>query len=243
MAAEAQAAHAVKNASLQEYAAMTQTAQLQDAVIKAYPEVRWGTPNVPADLERLRASNPQRYKQLMAADAAVAQKGQQLQALAQQRALVENQVAQHQRAQQEHALRTLKVQHDAAFDQIAEKIDPKWSDKAHRIEVQQTIMKSLEATVHPEVVAAIKAGRHPLLVGEQVHLLKSAMWDLAQERARAIRAKPLPPVQKPGMSRPTGADAVDDIRDLQNQLKTAKGHKAIAIAAKLTAAKRATRGD
>jgi hypothetical protein len=62
-----------------------------------------------------------------------------------------------------------------------------------------------------------------------------------EQYMRDYRAKELAkewPVHTPGTHRPRGAGAVEDIRSLQRQLDSAKGDKAVRIAAKLTRARR-----
>jgi hypothetical protein len=50
----------------------------------------------------------------------------------------------------------------------------------------------------------------------QKHITQSAMWEIAQRKARDLNSKraPVPPVQRPGTYRPAGAGAMDRIRDL-----------------------------
>lgn len=61
----------------------------------------------------------------------------------------------------------------------------------------------------------------------------------AQEAAKKAVAKPLPPVQRPGVAQPKGAAQAQQIETLSKQLENASGVNALRAAAKLTAARRA----
>jgi hypothetical protein len=60
----------------------------------------------------------------------------------------------------------------------------------------------------------------------------------AQERARDVHARPVPPVQKPGAALPRGAARDAHIQNLSKQLDSARGMEALRLAAKLTAERR-----
>lgn len=55
----------------------------------------------------------------------------------------------------------------------------------------------------------------------------------ASPQALASHRAPVPPVQRPGVSRPRGADNEAEIARLQSQLETAKGDKAVRLATRL----------
>lgn len=61
----------------------------------------------------------------------------------------------------------------------------------------------------------------------------------AQEAAKKAIAKPLPPVQRPGVAQPKGAAQAQQIETLSKQLESTSGMNALRAAAKLTAARRA----
>lgn len=63
----------------------------------------------------------------------------------------------------------------------------------------------------------------------------------AQEAAKKAVAKPLPPVQRPGVAQPKGAAQAQQIETLSKQLENASGVNALRAAAKLTAMRRAAR--
>jgi hypothetical protein len=79
--------------------------------------------------------------------------------------------------------------------------------------------------------------KHPVLATAQARtvIYKAAQWDAAQKASKTVRAKPLPPVQRPGVS--TGRTAAGDnsakIAALQQQLAGAKGQAAVRIAGQI----------
>jgi hypothetical protein len=60
----------------------------------------------------------------------------------------------------------------------------------------------------------------------------------AQERARDVHARPVPPVQKPGVALPKGAARDAHIQNLSKQLDNARGMEALRLAAQLTVERR-----
>jgi hypothetical protein len=73
-------------------------------------------------------------------------------------------------------------------------------------------------------------------------VIRDAMrWRDAQHKTKAAAARPLPPVQRPGVSQPRGAAQDAVIQNLNKQLDSASGVNARRAAAKLVAAKRAAR--
>lgn len=76
----------------------------------------------------------------------------------------------------------------------------------------------------------------------QMVLLKAAKYDAAQqavtEKVTTAKAKPLPPVQRPGVAQPKGAQREATIQALSQRLDGARGNNALRIAADLIAEKR-----
>lgn len=72
----------------------------------------------------------------------------------------------------------------------------------------------------------------------QLILRKAALWDEANAKAKAVTKAPVPPVQRPGTTRPRGADNLADIQRLEKQLETASGRRSIEIATQITQLKR-----
>jgi hypothetical protein len=72
-------------------------------------------------------------------------------------------------------------------------------------------------------------------------LLKATLYDRMQARAHEIRQAPVPPVLRPGVAR-SRDDGSQSVRELQMQLKGAKGRDALRIATEITRARRANGG-
>jgi hypothetical protein len=75
----------------------------------------------------------------------------------------------------------------------------------------------------------------------QLVIRDATLWREARQKAKAAVAKPLPPVQRPGVSQGRGAAQDAIIQNLNKQLENASGVNALRTAAKLVAAKRAGR--
>ena len=75
----------------------------------------------------------------------------------------------------------------------------------------------------------------------QLLIRDATLWRDAQAKAKTATAKPVPPVQRPGVAPTKGASAQAEIQNLTRQLETASGVNAMRIAARLTAARRAAR--
>jgi hypothetical protein len=60
----------------------------------------------------------------------------------------------------------------------------------------------------------------------------------AEGKARDVHARPVPPVQKPGVALPKGAARDAHIQNLSKQLDSARGLEALRLAAQLTAERR-----
>jgi hypothetical protein len=107
---------------------------------------------------------------------------------------------------------------------------------------RQELMEVAKSVVSPAIAESYKRGGEARSLEGQKLIAESAMWRLAQKRAREIPNKraPVPPVQRPGVYRPAGADAEADVGRLQRELDNAPTQRAqLAIARKLTQAKRA----
>jgi hypothetical protein len=75
----------------------------------------------------------------------------------------------------------------------------------------------------------------------QLLIRDATLWREAQAKAKAAQAKPVPPVQRPGVAQPKGAAQHAQIENLAQQLDKSSGVKALRTAAKLVAARRGTR--
>ncbi len=73
----------------------------------------------------------------------------------------------------------------------------------------------------------------------QVIVRKAVAWDEAQQRAKVVSKKPVPPVQRPGVSQPRGAALEADIQALKSRLEKSGNLKD--AAALLSARRKAAR--
>jgi hypothetical protein len=144
------------------------------------------------------------------------------------------------------------TEHHHHFGQFAKREDelfidqvPEFGDPRKAAELQGTAVRVLKELGFDdaELAASWQGLRGLSLRDHRMQLLvrDATLWRQAQQRARAAAAKPVPPVQRPGVSQPKGAahDAV--IQNLNRQLENASGVNALRAAAKLVAAKRAAR--
>jgi hypothetical protein len=150
-------------------------------------------------------------------------------------------------AQQRQVLEQLQ-----RFGQFAKRQDelfiekvPEFADAKKAAELQSKAVSVLKDLGFDEAeLAASWQGQKDLsLRDHRVQLLvrDAALWREAQQKAKAAVAKPVPPVQRPGVSQPRGAAQDAVIQNLNKQLENASGVNALRAAAKLVAAKRAAR--
>jgi hypothetical protein len=122
---------------------------------------------------------------------------------------------------------------------------PEFGDARKAAELQGaavTVLKDLGFD-EAELAASWQGHRDFSLRDHRVQLLvrDATLWREAQQKAKAAVAKPVPPVQRPGVSHPKGAAQDAVIQNLNKQLENASGVNALRTAAKLVAAKRAAR--
>jgi hypothetical protein len=236
LAQERQRLAALKRAEGAEVVLRNDYDQLVAAVVQEFPGLAQATP---ADVEQLRVQDPQRHAKLMMADQMLRERQQRIAALAQQRNAREQQEA---RAawQQRSAARAAE---DAAFERLAAQHIPNWEQVNGELRVQAR--KTLHAAgLSDDNIRRLWSGDESIDAHSsvlQLILAKAAQWDLATQRAHQIRQTPVPPVMKPGTSRPRN-DGEQSVRDLQTALRNAKGREALRIGTALTKARRASGG-
>jgi hypothetical protein len=183
-----------------------------------------------ADVQKMAAEDWPRYVRWDAYQKQIAESGLQLA------------VAQH-RQQQE------RQQKFAAFaaredDLFKEKI-PDMADAKKAAELQAAALAVLKELGFEEAeLAQSWNGRNDLsLRDHRVQLLirDATLWREAQQKAKAATARPVPPVQRPGVAQPRGAAQEAQIQNLTKQLDETSGVNALRTAAKLVAARRAAR--
>ena len=182
------------------------------------------------DVERMAREDWPRYQRWDLAQKRLAFVQQQM-LDAQQR-----QVSEHQH----HFGQFAKREDELFIDQV-----PEFGDPRKAAELQGTAVKLLKdlGFDDAELAASWQGLRGLSLRDHRMQLLvrDATLWRQAQQKARAAATRPVPPVQRPGVSQPKGAahDAV--IQNLNRQLENASGVNALRAAAKLVAAKRAAR--
>jgi hypothetical protein len=138
------------------------------------------------------------------------------------------------------------------FTQFAKRQDelfiekvPEFGDARKAVELQSAAVTVLKDLGFDEAeLAASWQGRQDFsLRDHRVQLLvrDATLWREAQQKAKAAVARPVPPVQRPGVSHPKGAAQDAVIQNLNKQLENASGVNALRTAAKLVAARRETR--
>jgi hypothetical protein len=122
---------------------------------------------------------------------------------------------------------------------------PEFADAKKGADLQSaavTVLKDLGFD-EAELAASWRGQKEFSLRDHRVQLLvrDATLWREAQQKAKAAVAKPVPPVQRPGVSHPKGAAQDAVIQNLNKQLENMSGVNALRTAAKLVAAKRAAR--
>jgi hypothetical protein len=182
-------------------------------------------------LAALQANQPDRFAALITAKANIERTRLGL-------AQVTEQQTQYRRAaaaQQAQALGAWRQQQVADFEGRAKRLAPQtWTDTRARNDAALQTLRAAGASDHE--IAQISRGPGWVSLhsaAAQEILLKAAMWDNAQAKAKEVKKLHLPPVQRPGMARPAGASAAERIGKLQGQLANVTGRKALEIGAEI----------
>lgn len=188
-------------------------------------------------LLELRETNPQRLALIAENYQRNKQARTQLQALQTNRVAAQSQIAQRQREQ-------IFERADSEFNVWLKATHPAYASGARRSELQRTVAKYLKEEVglsDAQIQHGYRVSGELRGLAQQKTLADAAMWRIAQQNARNVRSKAVhaPPVQRPGIARPSGADAEDSIRSLQRELEGATGERALRLATKLTQLRRA----
>jgi hypothetical protein len=120
---------------------------------------------------------------------------------------------------------------------------PEFADKAKAAKMQEAAVSVLtDIGFTEEELGQLWNGSQALALRDhrmQLLILDGIRYRDAQQKAKAVTAKPVPPVQRPGVSQPRGAAHDAQIQALNQKLETAKGSNALKVAAQLVAARRA----
>jgi hypothetical protein len=196
----------------------------------------------PDDLAKVRATNPQRWQAIAEADRQVREKQLALMGLTQARQAHETAIAQHQRAQHQQAAAVWGKEQDNLFEAQAAKLAPEWRDPNVQRELRATAQKILEdnGMTKQQINEAWQGGGVLRSATAQTTLLKAAMWERAQARAKEITKAPLPPVVRPGTRAPSGAADYAQLGELSRAMEKARpGSDAqLKAAARLVSARR-----
>jgi hypothetical protein len=200
-----------------------------------------------AALQAIAGRSPQQIdgktaQALAAADNAVREKQAALYGLQAQRQQQQQAIAQHARVQQQRAVAHWGSQQDEAFEREAERIAPEWKSEDGRMLLRwaaRDVLRKTAGLSDAQIDAAYQAGGVLRSAAAQAMILRAAKYELARAGLRNAQRAPAPKVQRPGMSRPATDYAAGTVRELTNQLRTAKGSQGVKLAAQLLKAKRA----
>jgi hypothetical protein len=205
-------------------------AQIRQWVESAYPPEVLQNAQARAELQR---SDPNAHAWLQTADNRFAQ----LQAARQQLRQVDTaqkiQYAQVQQAQAAASLEQHNAAQDTEFQRMLEAEMPQFAKGRAREELMTAAKRLMSA--QPDVVADYHRGGTARSAGVQMQIAKAAAYEVLQQRRGELASKraPIPPVQRPGVHRPAGAHALDQIHAVERQLENAKGNQSLKLATKL----------
>jgi hypothetical protein len=206
--------------------------QLRAQVVAEFPSLRNAMPH-PAEIEDLRVRDPARFQRLAQFDQALRERQARISSLAQQRAQNEQRQAAQEAAQLE---RWAQAQNAIIDAELPELRDPRTA-AAFKQDVAETL-KAMNIT--QEHLSHHIFGPALRSVEGQRLLADATRWRVATAKANQARQINLPPVMKPGTYR--APDSGQSVRDLQMQLKGAKGRDALRIATEITRARRMNGG-
>jgi hypothetical protein len=119
---------------------------------------------------------------------------------------------------------------------------PELADVMETAKLQTAVMSVLKDVGfdETELAASWQGIKDWSLRDHRVQLLvrDAVLWREAQQKAKAASERPVPPVQRPGVSQPRGAAQDAVIQNLNRQLENASGVNALRTAARLVAARR-----
>jgi hypothetical protein len=251
-AQQAQTAHVAAAAQAQQQAAALQEVRqmsLNEAELAARIQRHdeWAARNFPElyneeALQQVAHTNPARLQQMQAEFQKNNAARAQLAKHQEDRQLREHVLGQHF-AQQATAQRAAwNEQQDSAFQNALASRHPQFASDTGRAKLQRLAREYLQKDLGltPQQIdaewsrgALRSAGAQMMLADAVAHKAgKASMLELNSKRAQ------IPQVQRPGVHRPAGANALDQIADLQRQLDNATGNQSLRIATKLTQARR-----
>jgi hypothetical protein len=226
---EVQAHAELRRASADEVRAMTAAEQ----IIAAFPEL-----NNEAATRDAYARNPARFQQLQQAAQALQNCQAQFQRANEARSVRE---AQLQKEENEHISRVYR-EYSRVNDDAFARVAPEMKDPAKAQELRAATRKMMhDVGFSEDEINNAWAGKVGVPLRDarvQMLLADGARWRMAQARAKTVTKASVPPVQRPGVYRPTGG-AEEDMARLERALDGAGNERAaLRAAAKLTQARR-----
>jgi len=229
---EAAALQQVRQMSLNEAQLAARIQQHEQQIFQRYPEVLdWQS------WEHTQKTNPARAAEIQREGAKSQAAVAQFAKLQQDRQLREYALGQHQ-AQQAAAQRAAwNEQQDSAFQNALASRHPQFSSDTGRTKLQRLAREYLEkdlgltkAQIDAEWSrGALRSAGAQMMLADAAVLKagRDSMLDLNSKRAQ------IPQVQRPGVHRPAGAAALDQIHTLERQLENATGYQSLKLATKL----------
>jgi hypothetical protein len=205
-------------------------AQIRQWVESAYPPEVLHDPQARAELQR---TDPNAHAWLQAADNRFGQLQQHRQQLRQVDTAQKIQFAQAQQAQAAASLDQRNEAQDAAFERMLEAEMPQFAKGRAREELMTAAKRLMKS--QPLIVADYHRGGPARSAGVQMQMAKAAAYEVMQQRRGEFASKrvQVPPVQRPGVARPRGADNMDRIHALQQDLRNSTGNQSIRAATRL----------
>jgi hypothetical protein len=131
-----------------------------------------------------------------------------------------------------------KLEDDLFSEKVTDMADPEKAAKLQQAAI--SVLKDVGFS-EAELAGSWNGEKDLSLRDHRMQLLirDATLWREAQQKAKAAVQKPVPPVQRPGVTQGRNAGREAEIQNLQKQLQTANGMNATRIAAQLVAARRA----
>jgi len=161
-----------------------------------------------------------------------------------QLAAVQQEITSAQQRQTVERQQNLKDYMRRETELFAERV-PEIADEAQRSKLQTAAVSVLkDLGFKDEELAQYWNGEKDISIHDhRLHLLlrESVQFRDMREKAKTVRAAPLPPVQRPGVAKPRGADRDANIQALTQKLETSSGNNSLRAAARLLTERRAAR--
>jgi hypothetical protein len=213
-------------------------AQIEQAVARHQQE--FGAIQTHDQLARLSADQQQRF---IGQQQAIRTAAEHFQALSAQRQLTQQQIRAAQQAEQDQAFQRYRAEQSAATEKAIPEMSPNADPaEAYAFKTAATnLLKQhlgIDATTVRSLSPELQRALHHVGFAEIVS--KAVRYEQAQQRAAEVSAKPLPPVQRPGVASTRGDRNTANLTNLSERIDRARpgSDRQIKAAAALIAAKR-----